>query len=149
MQFVTLDMCCVISFPSLRISLSSSCLMSKPAQIVKLIYYKQSESIRYQLCCKEGVLKGTYGRNELNEQAHLNPELMGINYQKMKVKDTITPSEAHEKYLGIGGKTRVADVGQTAANQRAVNAGSMVSYATSTVIKREENLLCKLCVVSD
>jgi hypothetical protein len=40
-------------------------------------------------------------------------------------------------------KTRVADVAQTAANQRAVNAGSMVSYATSTVIKGK-----KTCYVS-
>ena len=40
-------------------------------------------------------------------------------------------------------KTRVADVGQTAANQRAVNAGSMVSYATCTVIKGK-----KTCYVS-
>ena len=28
-----------------------------PVQIVKLIYYKQSESIRYQLLCKDGILK--------------------------------------------------------------------------------------------
>ncbi len=75
-----------------------------PVQIVKLICYKQSESLRYQLCCKEGVLKGTYGRNELNPQPHLSPQLMGINNQKKKQKDTITPSEAHEKYLDIGRK---------------------------------------------
>jgi hypothetical protein len=29
---------------------------------------------------------------------------MGINNQKKKQKDTITPSEAHEKYLDIGRK---------------------------------------------
>ncbi len=54
-----------------------------PVQIVKLIYYKQSESIRYQLCCKDGILKGTFGRGELHPQPHLNAELMGIFYHKM------------------------------------------------------------------
>jgi hypothetical protein len=44
-------------------------------------------------------------------------------------------------------KTRVADVGQTAANPRAVNAGSMVSYATSTVIKGKKTC-CVSCVWS-
>ena len=120
-----------------------------PVQIVKLIYYKNSDSIRYQLCCKEGVLKGTYGRNELNEQAHLNPELMGINYQKMKVKDTITPSEAHEKYLDIGGKNKSCRCRTDCSKSKSCKCRKYGKLCNKYCHKREENLLCKLCVVSE
>ncbi len=47
------------------------------------------------------------------------------------------------------GRTRAADVRQTAANPRALNAGSMVSCATSTAIIGKKILLCKLCVMSE
>jgi hypothetical protein len=80
----TKDTMCTLTLTKDKAKLENKDL---PVQIVKPMYYKQSESIMYQLCCKEGVLKGTYGRNELNPQPHLNPELMGINYQKMKQKD--------------------------------------------------------------
>lgn len=120
-----------------------------PVQIVKLIYYKQSESIRYQLCCKEGVLKGTFGRNELNPQPHLNPELMGINYQKMKEKDTITPSEAHEKYLDIGGKNKSCRCQTDCSKSKSCKCRKYGKLCNKYCHKRAENLLCKLCVVSD
>ena len=68
---------------------------------------------------------------------------MGINYQKMKVRDTITPSEAHEKYLDIGGKNKSCRCRTDCSKSKTVNAGSMVSYATSTVIKGK-----KTCYVS-
>ncbi len=95
-----------------------------PVQVVKLIYYKQSELIRYQLCCKDGILKGTFGRGELHPQPHLNTELMGIFYHKLNEKRLSYHLRHIKGTWMLGGRTKVADASQTAANPRAVSAGN-------------------------
>jgi hypothetical protein len=47
-----------------------------PVMITQVMYYKQSDTILYKLCCKDGLLQG---RGELEPQAHLTANLMGIN----------------------------------------------------------------------
>jgi hypothetical protein len=59
---------------------------------------------------------------------------MGIYYGKLDKKQTITPSEAHQRYLTIGGKCKSCRC-QTAANLRAANAGNCINHAISTAIK--------------
>ena len=120
-----------------------------PVQIVKLIYYKQSESIRYQLCCKDGILKGTFGRGELHPQPHLNAELMGIFYHKMDKKQTILPSEAHQRYLDIGGKNKSCRCLTDCSKSKSCKCKKLNRLCNFYCHKRQENLLCGLCVISE
>ncbi len=103
-----------------------------PMQIVNLMYYKQSESIRYQLCCKEGLLKGTYGRNELNPQPHLNLELM---------------AEAHEKYLDIEGKNKSCRCKIDCSKSKSYKCRKYGQLCNKYCHNRPD-FLCKLCVMN-
>jgi hypothetical protein len=58
-EHIPKDSMCILTLTKNKAKLG---IKDLPVQIVKLIYYKQSESIRYQLCCKDGILKGTFGR---------------------------------------------------------------------------------------
>jgi hypothetical protein len=59
--------------------------------------------IRYHLLSKVGYLKKTYGREELEPQPLLNVALMGKDSNAHDAKIIITPLQAQEMYLKIGG----------------------------------------------
>jgi hypothetical protein len=61
-------------------------------------YYKRSKIIRYRLCMENGILKGTYGREQLTPCPDVSPESMGINYNNLDKNNCITQTEAGEMY---------------------------------------------------
>ncbi len=75
-----------------------------PVQIVNLIYYKQSELTSRQLFSKYGILKELLD-GESWDPYHTQPQSWWESTTgKLDKKHTITPSEAYQKYLQIGGK---------------------------------------------
>jgi hypothetical protein len=92
-----------------------------PVMITQVMYYKQSDTILYKLCCKDGLLQGTYGRGELEPQAHLTANLMGINVLQLDKAQTLTPYQAHDRYLKMEEKTGVAAVEQTVVSPSPAN----------------------------
>ena len=84
-----------------------------PVMITQVLYYKVSDTMRYKLCCKDGFLQVTYGRGELRPQDHLTANLMGINVSQLDKAQTLTPYQAHDRYLKIGGKNKKANARRT------------------------------------
>jgi hypothetical protein len=74
-----------------------------PVLVRKQVHYQKSGSTRYHLCSRVGILKGTYGREELEPQPQLNASLMGIFIKDHEEKEPIMALQAQEMYLKIGG----------------------------------------------
>lgn len=120
-----------------------------PVMITQVMYYKQSDTMRYKLCCKEGLLQGTYGRGELEPQAHLTGNLMGINVSKLDKAQTLTPYQAHDRYLKIGGKNRSCRCRTDCSKSKSCKCRKLGKLCTKHCHKGIENLLCKLCVMEN
>lgn len=75
-----------------------------PVQVCGVIYYKKTGNIRCKLCSKDGILKGTCGREQLSPAPQHTAHGLGIFYQWLDRKKTITMTEAGEKYCLAGGK---------------------------------------------
>jgi hypothetical protein len=74
-----------------------------PVLVWKQVQYKKKGNLWYYLCSKVGILKGTYGREELEPQPQLNAALMGIDIKEHEGKEVVTALQAQEMYLKIGG----------------------------------------------
>lgn len=120
-----------------------------PVMITQVIYYKQSDSMRYKLCCKDGVLQGTYGRGELEPHPYLTAEVMGIKYSQLDKKVTLTPYQAHDRYLKIGGRNRSCRCRTDCSKSKSCKCRKLGKLCTKHCHKGIENLLCKLCVVEN
>jgi len=120
-----------------------------PVQITGLIYFKQSDQLKYKLCSKDGILKGTYGRGELTPLPHLTAELMGINYNQLDKQTTLTPNQAHDRYLQIGGKNSSCRCQTTCSLSKSCKCRKLNKLCTRHCHKGKENLLCQLCVRND
>jgi hypothetical protein len=121
-----------------------------PVMITQVLYYKASDTMRYKLCCKEGLLQGTYGRGELRPQDHLTANLMGINVSQRDDKaQTLTPYQAHDRYLKIGGKNRSCRCRTDCSKSKSCKCRKLGKLCTKHCHKGIENVLCKLCVMEN
>jgi hypothetical protein len=118
-----------------------------PVLVWKQVHYQKSGSVRYQLCSQIGYLQGTYGREELEPQPHLNAELMGINTEQHDSKSTITALEAHEMYLAIGEKRSFCRCTGNCATSKSCKCRRMNKLCTSRCHNKKENTSCKLCIM--
>jgi hypothetical protein len=118
-----------------------------PVVVWKQVHYQKSGSVRYQLCSRIGYLKGTYGREELEPIPHLTAELMGIDTEQHDNKKTITALEAHEMYLAIGGKRSFCRCAGNCATSKSCKCRRMNKLCTSRCHNKQENALCKLCIM--
>ncbi len=50
---------------------------------------------------KDGHITGTYGKGELQPQEHITANLMEINVSELDRGTTLTPLQAHSRYLPI------------------------------------------------
>jgi hypothetical protein len=64
-------------------------------------------------------------------------------------KDTITPSEAHEKYLDIRGKNKSCRYKKDCSKSKSCKCRKYGKLCDKYCQNRQENLLCKLYVVRD
>lgn len=92
---------CTVEMPKDKRTLTPNHL---PVMVCGVIYYKKSGSIRYRLCSKDGILKGTFGREQLTPAPQHTAEGLGIFYKKLDRKKIITMREAGEKYCPAGRK---------------------------------------------
>ena len=51
-----------------------------PALICGTVYYKNSKKIRYQCCTEHGIIKGTFGREQLDPLPHMDAKGIKVNY---------------------------------------------------------------------
>jgi hypothetical protein len=118
-----------------------------PVLVWKQVHYLKSGSTRYHLCSRVGILKGTYGREELEPQPQLNAALMEIH-----IKDhegTITALQAQEMYLKIGGNQSYCRCTGNCANSKTCMCLKMKKKCTSRCHGKKPNLLCQLCTRQD
>jgi len=92
---------CTLEMPNDKSTLTPNHL---PVQVCGVIWYKRSGTIRYRLCSKDGILKATYGREQLTPAPQHTAQGLGIFYHKLDKKQIITMTEAGEKYCPAGGK---------------------------------------------
>jgi hypothetical protein len=61
-------------------------------------------NIRYKLCTKDGVLKGTYGREQLVPTCRVTGTLLQINYNKISKAPEITLTREEEVHTKLTGR---------------------------------------------
>ncbi len=67
-------------------------------------YYKKNNTICYRLCTENGILKGTYGREQLTPCPDVSAASLGIDYNSLDKNNYITQTEAGEMCSKLGGK---------------------------------------------
>lgn len=120
-----------------------------PVLVWKQVHYKKTGTIRYHLLSKVGYLEKTYGREELEPQPHLNAELMGIDSNAHDAKITITPLQAQEMYLKIGGHRSFCRCVGNCSNSKTCKCKKMKKTCTSRCHGKKTNLVCGLCIVQE
>ena len=75
-----------------------------PALICGTVYYKASNKIRYQCCTEHGIIKGTFGREQLDPLPHMDAKVIGVNYAALDKKNRITLTKAGEMYTPVSGR---------------------------------------------
>jgi hypothetical protein len=120
-----------------------------PVLVWKQVHFKKNGNVRYHLCSKVGILKGTYGREELEPQPQLNAALMGIDIREHEGKDVVTALQAQEMYLKIGGHRSFCRCIGNCGVSKSCKCKKMGKLCTSRCHGRKANLLCQLCVVEN
>ena len=92
---------CVLKCPKERNTLSPPYL---PVEIIEVITYSKTNTIRYKVCTKDTILTGTFGREQLKPRPYLSPTMMGIKYTSLDKKTTLSLSDACNAYLKVTGK---------------------------------------------
>ena len=75
-----------------------------PALICGTVYYKASNKIRYQCCTEHGIIKGTFGREQLDPLPHMDAKVIGVNYAALDKKNCIALTKAGEMYTPVSGR---------------------------------------------
>jgi hypothetical protein len=70
-------------------------------------YYKKSNTIRYRLYTENGILKGTYGREQLTPCPDVSAASLGIDNNSLDKNNCITQTEAGEMYVQTGWETNL------------------------------------------
>ena len=92
---------CVLKCPKERNTLSPPYL---PVEIIEVITYSKTNTIRYKVCTKDAILTGTFGREQLKPRPYLSPKMMGIKCTSLDKKTTLSLSDACNAYLKVTGK---------------------------------------------
>ena len=116
-----------------------------PVLVWKQGYYQKSGTVRYHLCSRVGLLKGTFGREELVPQPQLTSSLMGIKLQEHEGNTALTALQAQEMYLNIGGKRSFCRCIGNCAVSKSCKCKRMNKMCTSRCHGKDRNLLCQLC----
>jgi hypothetical protein len=74
---------CTLEMPSDKCTLTPNHL---PVQVCGVTYYKKSGTVRYWLCSKDGILKETYGGEQLTPAPQHTALGLGIFYQRLDRK---------------------------------------------------------------
>jgi hypothetical protein len=75
-----------------------------PALLCGHNYYKKSNIFWYRLCMENGILKGTYGREQLIPCPDVSQESLVIKCNTLDKNNCITQTEAGEMYSKLGKK---------------------------------------------
>jgi hypothetical protein len=92
-------MICTIRMPSERNDFTPKNL---PVMICG--FYKKKNYIRYKVCTENGILQGTYGREQLTPYPEYTPQSMRIDDKKLDKNNLITLTQAGEMYSKLGGR---------------------------------------------
>jgi hypothetical protein len=120
-----------------------------PVLVWKQVHYQKSGSTRYHLYSRVGILKGTYGREELESQPHLNASLMGIFIKDHEGEEPITALQAQEMYLKIGAHRSYCRCTGNCTTLKTCKCRKMKKVCTSRCHGKNPNLFCQLCTRQD
>jgi hypothetical protein len=76
-----------------------------PALICGTVYYKTSKKIRYQCCTEHGIIKGTFGREQLDPLPHMDAKVIRVDYAPLDKKNHIALTKAGEMYTPVSGRS--------------------------------------------
>jgi hypothetical protein len=102
--------------------------------------------IRYKLCTTDGVLKGTYGREQLVPTQRVTGTLLQIYYHKISKVPEITltrAGEVHTKLTGLLSYCRC--IKGTCTNNKTCSWKRVGRVCGKNCHREEQNLGCKNC----
>ena len=118
-----------------------------PALICGTVYYKNSKKIRYQCCTEHGIIKGTFGREQLDPLPHMDAKGIKVNYAALDKTNRITLTKAGEMYTPVSGRLSYCRCQKNdCSKSRSCNCRKMGKFCTNVCHGGSgKNLLCKNC----
>ena len=120
-----------------------------PALICGTVYYKTSNKIRYQCCTDEhGIIKGTFGREQLDPLPHMDAKGIKVNYAALMDKmNHITLTKAGEMYTPVSGRLSYCRCQKNdCSKSKSCNCRKMGKFCTNVCHGGSgKNPLCKNC----
>ncbi len=98
----------------------------------------------WKLCTRDGILKGTYGQEQLTPAPQHTAKGLGIFYIKLDKKKTITMTQAGEKFCPVGGKFSFCQCQKDCSTSKTCKCRKANKFCTQHCHKGKGfNLLCK------
>jgi hypothetical protein len=118
-----------------------------PALICGTVYYKNSKKIRYQCCTEHGIIKGTFGREQLDPLPHMDAKGIKVNYAALDKTNRITLTKAGEMYTPVSGRLSYCRCQKNdCSKSKSCNCRKMGKFCTNVCHGGSgKNLLCKNC----